>query len=143
MVINIIPEMTTAEIEQLYERWKRAIMNSDLDLLDKICDGNFSWTNCERITNNKKEHFYRVACGNVKYLSWINEYISTTILGDIASLRTRETIKMIVYKQKVDVVHDVIALFIKVNGKWLLAGGEEFNSNWRNDNGNFPASSSL
>src|SRR4051812_8122545 len=97
MVKTIIPEMATVEIEHLYERWKRAIMNADLELLDKICDDNFSWTNSMGITCRKDEQFYRVTSGNAKYLSWTNDHISITIGRDIAILRTRETLKMIVY----------------------------------------------
>jgi ketosteroid isomerase-like protein len=118
----------TEEIKQAYEYWKSAVINGDLASLDKICAENFVWTNEMGITNNKTENLYKIASDNLKYLSWISEYVTIKMLGDIAILKTREILKVIVYKQRVNAVQDVTAIFINEDGKWLLAGGQETSS---------------
>jgi hypothetical protein len=118
----------TEEIKQAYEYWKSAVINGDLASLDKICAENFVWTNEMGITNNKTENLYKIASDNLKYLSWVSEYVTIKMLGDIAILKTREILKVIVYKQRVNAVQDVTAIFINEDGKWLLAGGQETSS---------------
>jgi len=125
---KIIYSVKTEEIKHAYEYWKNAVINGDVTSLDEICDENFAWTNDMGITNNKMENLYKIASGNLRYLSWINEDITIKVVGDVAILRTREILKLIVYKQRVNAVQDVTAIFINQNGKWLLAGGQETTS---------------
>jgi len=122
----------TEEIKRAYDNWKNAVINGDLASLDKISAENFAWTNDMGITNNKTEKLYKITSDNLKYLSWINEDITVKIVGDIGILRTREILKLIVYRQRVNAVQDVTAIFINQNGRWLLAGGQETSSrlNW-------------
>lgn len=120
--------MKTEEIKQAYEYWKNAVINGDLVSLDTICAENFTWTNDMGLTNNKTENLYKIACDNLKYLSWVSEYVTVKMVGDIAILKTREILKLIVYRQRVNAVQDVTAIFINQNGKWLLAGGQETSS---------------
>ena len=51
----MIYKMKTKKINQIYDCWKNAMIKSDLDSLDEICDDNFLWTNYCGITNNKKD----------------------------------------------------------------------------------------
>ena len=124
----MIDTVKTEEIKQAYECWKNAVINGDLESLDEVCAENFAWTNDMGITNNKTEKLYKIASDNLKYLSWTSEYINVKTLGDIAILRTREILKLIVYRQRVNAIQDVTAIFINENGKWLLAGGQEMSS---------------
>jgi hypothetical protein len=117
-------------IEQAYEYWKHALINRDLDLLDEICHDRFLWTNSMGITHNKEENLYKVASGNLQYLSWVNEDVSINVVGNVAVLRTREILKMVVYHQKVTAVQDVVILFVKQNEKWLLARRKETNCSY-------------
>jgi hypothetical protein len=125
---KIIDTVKTEEIKQVYEYWKNAVIKGDLESLDKVCAENFAWTNDMGITNDKTESLYKIASDNLKYLSWISEYTAVKMVGDIAILKTREILKLIVYRQRVNAVHDVTAIFINQDGKWLLAGGQETSS---------------
>jgi uncharacterized protein DUF4440 len=115
----------TEEIKQAYEYWKNAVINGDIESLDKICAENFAWTNDMGITNDKTESLYKIASDNLKYLSWVTEETTVNMVGDIAILKAREILKLIVYRQRVNAVQDVIAIFINQDGNWLLAGGQE------------------
>jgi hypothetical protein len=116
------------EIKRAYDNWKNAVIKGDLASLDKISAENFAWTNDMGITDNKTEKLYKITSDNLQYLSWINEDITVKIVGDIGILRTREILKLIVYRQRVNAVQDVTAIFINQDGKWLLAGGQETHS---------------
>jgi len=122
---KIIDTVKTEEVKQAYECWKNAVINGDLESLDRICAENFAWTNDMGITNNKTENLYKIASDNLKYLSWMSEYITINMVGDIAILKAREILKLLVYRQSVNTVQDVTAIFINQDGKWLLAGGQE------------------
>ena len=52
---KMIYKMKTKKIKQIYDCWKNAMIKSDLDSLDEICDDNFLWTNYCGITKNKKD----------------------------------------------------------------------------------------
>ncbi|HEY6977345.1 MAG TPA: nuclear transport factor 2 family protein [Chitinophagaceae bacterium] len=115
----------TEEVKQAYAHWKNAMIKSDLHVLEKIYTDNFLWTNNMGITNNKTENLNKISSGNLRYLSWINESMTVDMLGDIAIIKTREILKMIVYNQRVSAVQDVTVIFINQDGNWLLAGGQE------------------
>jgi hypothetical protein len=118
----------TEEIRLVYDDWKNALINADLALLATISADNFEWINDIGITNNKRQSLDKIASGNLRYLSWVNEDLTIKIIGDIGILKTTEILKLIVYNQRVNIVQDVTAIFIKQDGKWLLAGGQETNS---------------
>jgi hypothetical protein len=125
---KLVDTLKTEEIKQAYEYWKNAVINRDFASLDRICAENFEWTNDMGITNDKTENLYKIASDNLKYLSWVSEYVTVKMVGDIAILKTREILKLIVYRQRVNAVQDVTAIFINEDGKWLLAGGQETRS---------------
>ena len=117
----------TEEIKEAYSHWKNAMIKGDLPILEKIYTENFLWTNNMGITNNKMQNLNKISSGNLHYLSWINEDMTVDILGDIAILKTREILKLVVYSQTVSAVQDVTLIFINHDGNWLLAGGQEIN----------------
>jgi|SRR6478672_3587911 len=125
---KMIYKMKTKKISQIYDCWKNAMIKSDLDSLDEICDDNFLWTNYCGITNNKKDLINKIALGQIEYLSWMNEETNIKVVRDVAVLRTRELLKIKVYRQNVDVVQQVVILLIRQGGKWKLAGGQEIDS---------------
>src|SRR3954468_15971843 len=94
------------EIKEAYAQWKDAMIKGDLPVLKKTCAENFLWINHMGITNNKTENLSKISAGNLHYLSWTNEDMTVDILGDIAILRTREILKLIVYNQRVSAVQD-------------------------------------
>ena len=126
---KIIDTVKTEEIKQAYEHWKNAVINGDIASLEEICAENFAWTNDMGITNDKTEKLYKIASDNLKYVSWITEYVTVKMVGDIAILKTREVLKLIVFRQKVSTVQDVTAILVHQDGKWLMAGGQETSSN--------------
>src|SRR5215831_6035799 len=101
---KIIYSTKKEKIKHTYEYWKNAVIKRDLASLDKIYTENFSWTNESGITNNKRENLNRIASDDLQYLSWTNEDITIKIIGDTAVLKTRETLKLIVYHQRVNTV---------------------------------------
>lgn len=121
--------MKTEEIKRAYAYWKNAIIKGDLVSLNNIYTENFLWTNSMGIRKNKTENLNKISSGDLQYLSWMNEDMTVNIAGDIAILRTREILKMIVYDQRINTVRNVILIFINQSGEWKLAGGEESNIN--------------
>ena len=121
--------MKTEEIKQAYAYWKNAVIKGDLISLNNVYTENFLWTNCMGITKNKSENLNRISSGDIRYLSWMNEDMTVRVYNDIAILKTREILKMIVYDQRINTVRDVTVIFINQSGEWKLAGGEETNIN--------------
>ncbi len=119
----------TEEIKQAYEFWKNAVIKGDRVSLNNIYTENFLWTNCMGIMKNKTENLNKISSRDIQYLSWMNEDMTVNIVGDIASLKTREILKIIVYDQRINTVRDVTVIFINQSGEWKLAGGEESNVN--------------
>jgi ketosteroid isomerase-like protein len=117
----------TEEIKEAYAHWKNAMIKADLRVLEKIYTENFLWTNNLGLANNKTQNLNKISSGDLRYLSWINEDMTVDILGDIAILKTREILKLIVYNQRVSAIQDVALIFINQDGNWLLAGGQEIN----------------
>jgi hypothetical protein len=113
------------EIRRAYEYWKNAMIAGDLTSIDEICDDNFSCIDHTGITTNKKENLYKLACRDVQYLSWASEDLCISIVGEVATLRTREILEMTVYNERVDVIQNVVVLFMKPHGKWKLIARQE------------------
>ena len=121
--------METEEIKQAYAYWKDAVIKRDLESLDNIYTEEFLWTNSMGITKNKTETLDRINSGDVQYLSWMNENITVHIKAELAILKTREILKLLVYDQRINTVRDVTLIFVNQNGQWQLAGGKEANIN--------------
>ena len=115
----------TEEIKQAYIYWKNAVIKRDLESLDNIYTAEFLWTNSMGITKNKTENLDRINSGDIQYLSWMNENITVDIKAELAILKTREILKLLVYDQRINTVRDVTLIFVNQKGHWQLCGGKE------------------
>jgi len=125
---KIIYNLKTREIIRTYETWKNAMVQGDCTSIDNICDEHFLWTSFRKVTSNKKETLNKITSGNLHYVSWTNECININVVGNVATIRTKEILDMVVYGQRVNVTQDVIILLVKQDKKWKLAGGQETES---------------
>jgi ketosteroid isomerase-like protein len=125
---SLIYALKVNEIRHTYEYWKNAMLNADLVCLDEIYDDSFLWTNSMGFRNDKNDKLKQIASGDLQYLSWENEDLAIHVVGNVATLKAREILEMKIYRQRVHAVQDVIALFIKRKGRWVLAAGQEIYS---------------
>lgn len=117
--------MNIEKIKETYAYWKEAIINCDLASLNRICTDNFSWINNMGITYNKTDNLKRIASRNLQYISWTNEELKIELNDNMAVLRTKETLKMLVFNLRVQTVQEFTAIFINYNGNWMLECGRE------------------
>lgn len=125
VLLQFYIKMKIKKIKEAYTYWKDAVINCDLASLNRICTDNFSWTNAMGITHNKIDNLKRIASRNMQYISWTNEDTKIDIKDDMAILRTKEELKMLVFNLRVHTVQEVTAIFINNNGNWMLECGHE------------------
>lgn len=113
------------EIKRVYEQWKNALIKTDVTTLEKLYTDNFLWTNHMGITCNKPENLFKTKCGNIQYISWVDEDMEINIMTESATVKAREVLEMLVYEQRVNIVRNIIARFQLQDDKWLLSKIEE------------------
>jgi hypothetical protein len=113
------------EIKRVYEQWKNALIKTDVTTLEKLYTDNFSWTNHMGINCNKRENLFKTKCGNVQYISWVDEDLEINITTESATVKAREVLEMLVYEQRVSIVRNIVARFLLQDDKWLLSKIEE------------------
>jgi hypothetical protein len=113
------------DIKQVYEQWKNALIKTDVTTLEKLYTTNFLWTNPMGITCSKPENLFKIKCGNIQYISWVDEDMEIEIMTESATVKAREVLEMLVYEQKVSIVRNIIAGFQRQDDKWFLARIDE------------------
>jgi hypothetical protein len=90
-----------------------------------IYTDNFLWTNHIGTTCNKPENLFKTICGNVQYISWVDEDMEINIMTESETVKAREVLEMLVYEQRVSIVRNIIARFQLQDDKWSLSKIEE------------------
>ncbi|NJO25195.1 MAG: nuclear transport factor 2 family protein, partial [Bacteroidia bacterium] len=100
---------------------ENALIKNDITTLEKLYTDTFSWTNHMGNTCNKLENLLKTKCGNVQYISWVDEEMKINVINDNAVVKAKEVLKMVVYEQRVSIVRNIIATFQLQGDKWLLS----------------------
>jgi hypothetical protein len=102
-----------------YKEIQQAIVDKDIDKLNKIVKDGTTFTHMSGRTQTKEEYFEDIKIGALDYQSYRVENPKVTIEGNKAILKARVTLTANAYGAQGTYPFNVSAYFEKVDGEWL------------------------
>jgi hypothetical protein len=102
-----------------YKEIQQAIVDKDIDKLNKIVKDGTTFTHMSGRTQTKEEYFEDIKTGVLDYQSYRVENPKVTIEGNKAILKARVTLTANAYGAQGTYPFNVSAYFEKVDGEWL------------------------
>ena len=107
------------EILNRYKEMQQAMIDKDIDKLNKIVKDGTTFTHMSGKTQTKEEYFEDIRRGSLDYQSYTIEDPKVTIDGNKAILKARVTLTANAYGAQGTYPFNVSAYFEKINGEWL------------------------
>lgn len=102
-----------------YKEMEQAMVDKDIDKLNKIVKDGTTFTHMSGKTQSKSEYFEDIRTGALDYQSYTIGNPSVTIEGNKAILKARVTLTANAYGAQGSWPFNVSAYFEKVNNEWL------------------------
>ena len=102
-----------------YKEMQQAMVDKDIDKLNKIVKDGTTFTHMSGKTQIKEEYFEDIKTGALDYQSYWVENPKVTIEGNKAILKARVTLTANAYGAQGTYPFNVSAYFEKINGEWL------------------------
>lgn len=112
----------TGEEEIILNRYKemqQAMIDKDIDKLNKIVKDGTTFTHMSGKTQTKEEYFEDIRRGSLDYQSYTIEDPKVTIDGNKAILKARVTLTANAYGAQGSYPFNVTAFFEKIDDEWL------------------------
>ena len=111
------------QIEQLYQRMYRAMVEKDIATLDSLHAPEFVLTHMTGMRQSKRQYLGAIADGTLNYYSAVHEHMDIGIDGDKAALTGRSRVTAVVFgggrhTWPLQLTFDLV----KRDGRWLLIG---------------------
>lgn len=118
---NNISNLTNEEniILNRYKEMQQAMVDKDIDRLNKIVKDGTTFTHMSGKTQTKEEYFEDIRTGALDYQSYTIENPSVSIDGNKAILKARVTLTANAYGAQGSYPFNVSAYFEKVDKEWL------------------------
>ena len=118
---NNISSLTNEEniILNRYKEMQQAMVDKDIDRLNKIVKDGTIFTHMSGKTQTKEEYFEDIRTGALDYQSYTIENPSVSIDGNKAILKARVTLTANAYGAQGSYPFNVSAYFEKVDKEWL------------------------
>ena len=118
---NNISSLTSEEniILNRYKEMQQAMVDKDIDRLNKIVKDGTTFTHMSGRTQTKEEYFEDIRTGALDYQSYTIENPSVSINGNKAILKARVTLTANGYGAQGSYPFNVSAYFEKVDKEWL------------------------
>ncbi len=116
-ISNLTNEKET--ILNRYKEMQQAMVDKDIDKLNKIVKDGTTFTHMSGKTQTKEEYFEDIKTGALDYQSYTIENPSVSIEGNKAILKARVTLTANAYGAQGTYPFNVSAYFEKVDGEWL------------------------
>lgn len=118
---NNISNLTNEEniILNRYKEMQQAMVDKDIDRLNKIVKDGTTFTHMSGKTQTKEDYFEDIRTGALDYQSYTIENPSVSIDGNKAILKARVTLTANAYGAQGSYPFDVSAYFEKVDKEWL------------------------
>ncbi|MBR1936232.1 MAG: nuclear transport factor 2 family protein [Bacilli bacterium] len=118
---NNISSLTSEEniILNRYKEMQQAMVDKDIDKLNKIVKDGTTFTHMSGKTQTKEEYFEDIRTGALDYQSYTIENPSVSIDGNKAILKARVTLTANAYGAQGSYPFNVSAYFEKVDKEWL------------------------
>lgn len=102
-----------------YKEMQQAMVDKDIDKLNKIVKDGTIFTHMSGRTQTKEEYFEDIRSGALDYQSYTIENPKITIEGNKAILKARVTLTAKAYGAQGSYPFNISAYFEKVDGQWL------------------------
>lgn len=102
-----------------YKEMQQAMVDKDIDKLNKIVKDGTTFTHMSGRTQTKEEYFEDIRIGALDYQSYTIENPSVSIDGNKAILKARVTLTANAYGAKGSYPFNVSTYFEKVDNEWL------------------------
>ena len=102
-----------------YETMQQAMIDKDIDKLDRIVKDGTSFTHMSGKTQTKEEYFGEISDGTLNYYKYKIADCKITVNGDTATLTANVTLTAKVYGMSGSWTLPVNAHFEKINNKWI------------------------
>ena len=101
-----------------YEKMQQAMIDKDIDALDRIVKDGTTFTHMSGKTQTKAEYFDEIADGTLNYYRYKIENCTITVSGNTATLSADVTLTAKVYGMSGSWTLPINAHFEKINDKW-------------------------
>ena len=102
-----------------YETMQQAMIDKDIDKLDRIIKDGTTFTHMSGKTQTKEEYFGEIADGTLNYYKYKIADCKIAVNGDTATLTANVTLTAKVYGMSGSWTLPVNAHFEKINNKWI------------------------
>ena len=102
-----------------YKEMQQAMVDKDIDKLNRIVKDGTTFTHMSRKTQTKEEYFEDIKTGALDYQSYTIENSRISIEGNKAILKARLILTANAYGAQGTYPFNVSAYFEKVDGEWL------------------------
>lgn len=102
-----------------YESMQQAMIDKDIDKLDRIVKDGTTFTHMSGKTQTKEEYFGEIADGTLNYYKYKITDCKITVNGDTATLTANVTLTAKVYGMSGSWTLPVNAHFERINNEWI------------------------
>lgn len=117
---NVLQPMKQHEVKERYDKWKNAMISTDITFLEKLYDESFIATNTAGKIKNKREQLLWLQVCNVFYRSWTDKNLTINFSDNNALIKSNLIVEIVVYDQLVKIEQEINLLFRKQNEVWQL-----------------------
>ena len=107
-----------AAVLAAYETIQQAMIDKDIDTLDRVILDGTTFTHMSGKTQTKEEYFADIRDGRLDYQSYTMENTKIVIDGDEATLTSRVVLTANAYGAQGSWPFNVTAHFTKIDGEW-------------------------
>lgn len=118
-VSETVSDSEENKVLEVYEKVQQAMIDKDIDTLDRIIKDGTTFTHMSGKTQTKEEYFGEIADGTLNYYKYKIENCNITVNGDTATLKADVTLTAKVYGISGSWTLRVNPHFEKINGEWI------------------------
>lgn len=107
------------KVLEVYEKVQQAMIDKDIDTLDRIIKDGTVFTHMSGKTQTKEEYFGEIADGTLNYYKYKIANCNITVNGGTATLKADVTLTAKVYGISGSWTLRVNPHFEKINGEWI------------------------
>ncbi len=118
-VSETVYENEESKVLEVYENVQQAMIDKDIDTLDRIIKDGTTFTHMSGKTQTKEEYFDEIADGTLNYYKYKIANCNITVNGNRAALKAYVTLTAKVYGISGSWTLRVNPHFEKINGEWI------------------------
>ena len=108
------------EVRDAYMTMQKAMIEKDMDTLNKIVKDDKKYVHMDGKTQTKQEFFEEIKNGTLNYFNSVLKDEVITVSGNKANIKGKTTLKAKVYGQEGEWTLPTDYNFEKIDGKWVF-----------------------